>query len=99
MVTDVPDDDLPATGADTLRRGLRVLARGMRYVIAGTLIGLGLTTVSGRWLGALLYEVGPNDPVTMGGVTLLLLAAALAACLVPGLRAARTRPVEAIADE
>jgi ABC-type antimicrobial peptide transport system permease subunit len=71
----------------------------MRYVIAGTLVGLGLTVVSGRWLGSLLYEVGPNDPLTLGGVTAVLLIAALAACLVPGLQAARIRPVEAMAEE
>jgi putative ABC transport system permease protein len=76
-----------------------VLARGMRYVFAGTLVGLGITTVSGRWLGSLLYDVGANDPVTTLSVTAMLLAAALAACLVPGLRAARIRPVEAMAEE
>jgi len=76
-----------------------VLARGMRYVIAGTLAGLGLTVVSGRWLGSLLYEVGPNDPLTMASVTAMLLIAALAACLVPGMQAARIRPVEAMAEE
>jgi ABC-type lipoprotein release transport system permease subunit len=68
-------------------------------VVAGTVVGLVLTAVSGRWLGALLYGVGPNDPITMGGVTIMLLAAALAACLIPGVRAARIRPVEAMAEE
>jgi ABC-type antimicrobial peptide transport system permease subunit len=68
-------------------------------VIAGTLVGLGLTVVSGRWLGSLLYEVGPNDPITMAGVIVMLLIAALAACLVPGLQAARIRPIEAMAEE
>jgi hypothetical protein len=58
-----------------------------------------LTVVSGRWLGSLLYEVGPNDPLTMGGITALLLIAALAACLLPGIQAARIRPLEAIAEE
>jgi ABC-type antimicrobial peptide transport system permease subunit len=76
-----------------------VLARGMRYVMAGILVGLGLTAVSGRWLGSLLFEVGPNDPLTLGGVTAVLLIAALAACLVPGFQAARIRPIEAMAEE
>jgi ABC-type antimicrobial peptide transport system permease subunit len=67
--------------------------------MAGTLVGLGLTAVSGRWLGSLLYGVGPNDPLTIGGVTAMLLIAALAACIVPGLQAARIRPVEAMAEE
>jgi predicted lysophospholipase L1 biosynthesis ABC-type transport system permease subunit len=76
-----------------------VLARGMRYVMAGILAGLGLTVVSGHWLGSLLYEVGPNDPLTSIGVTAVLLVAALAACVLPGLQAARIRPVEAMAEE
>jgi putative ABC transport system permease protein len=88
-----------ALGAEPRTILRMVLARGMRYVIAGTLVGLGLTAVSGRWLGSLLYGVGPNDPLTIGGVTAMLLIAALAACLVPGLQAARIRPVEAMAEE
>jgi predicted permease len=76
-----------------------VLARGMRYVIAGTLAGLALTVISGRWLGSLLYDVGANDPLTTLGVTAMLAIAALVACLIPGLRAARIRPIEALAEE
>jgi predicted permease len=88
-----------ALGAEPSAILRMVLARGMRYVLAGTLVGLALTVVSGRWLGSLLYEVGPNDPLTMGGITALLLIAALAACLLPGIQAARIRPLEAIAEE
>jgi hypothetical protein len=88
-----------ALGAEPRTILRMVLARGMRYVMAGTLVGLALTVVSGRWLGSLLYEVGPNDPLTLGGVTVVLLIAALAACLLPGLQAARIRPVEAMAEE
>ena len=88
-----------ALGAEPRAILRMVLARGMRYVIAGTLVGLVLTVVSGRWLGSLLYEVGPNDPLTTGGITSVLLIAALLACLLPGLQAARIRPVEAIAEE
>jgi predicted permease len=88
-----------ALGAEPRTILRMVLARGMRYVMAGTLVGLGLTVVSGRWLGSLLYEVGPNDPLTLGGVTAVLLVAALAACLLPGLQASRIRPVEAMAEE
>jgi ABC-type antimicrobial peptide transport system permease subunit len=88
-----------ALGAEPRAILRMVLARGMRYVLAGTVVGLVLTAVSGRWLGSLLFEVGPNDPLTIGGVTATLLLAALAACLVPGLQAGRIRPVEAMAEE
>src|SRR5437763_12630248 len=64
MVAGVPDDDLPATGADTLRRGLRVLARGIRdeprmfgLAVAGSaLYGAG-TAGSGWLLGRLTQRV------------------------------------------
>jgi predicted permease len=88
-----------ALGAEPLAILRMVLARGMLYVIAGTLVGLALTVVSGRWLGALLYDVGANDPLTTLGITAVLLCAALVACVVPGLQAARIRPIEAIAEE
>ena len=88
-----------ALGAEPRAILRMILARGMRYVVAGTLVGLGLTVVSGRWLGSLLYHVGANDPLTTMGITAMLLLAALSACLVPGLQAARIRPVEAIAEE
>jgi ABC-type lipoprotein release transport system permease subunit len=35
----------------------------------------------------------------MGGITAVLLLAALAACLFPGIQAARIRPLDAIAEE
>jgi ATP-binding cassette, subfamily B, bacterial len=60
----MPDDDLPATGADTLRRGGRVLARGIRdeprmfgLAVAGSaLYGAG-TAGSGWLLGRLTQSV------------------------------------------
>jgi len=62
-------------------------------------VGLGLAMLVGRWLSALLYGVTPRDPVTTAAVALLLLGAALVACLLPGIRAARIRPMEAIVAE
>src|SRR5919206_33181 len=63
----MPEEDLPATGAETLRRGLRVLARGIRdeprmfaLAVAGSaLYGAG-TAGSGWLLGRLTQSVlGP----------------------------------------
>src|SRR5919199_3205602 len=60
----MPEEDLPATGAETLRRGLRVLARGIRdeprmfaLAVAGSaLYGTG-TAGSGWLLGRLTQSV------------------------------------------
>jgi predicted permease len=75
-----------------------VIARGMRYVLLGTLAGLVMTLLEGRWLRALLFGVRPGDPRVLVAATVLLLLAAFVACLLPGLRAARIAPVEAIAE-
>lgn len=76
-----------------------IVARGMRYVVRGTLVGLGLALVAGRWLSSLLFGVTPRDPGTFAAVTAVLLVSAMLACLLPGVRAGRIRPVEAIAEE
>jgi ABC-type antimicrobial peptide transport system permease subunit len=44
----------------------------------------------------LFVGVSPVDPVSLGPTVMLLLAAALAAAIVPALRAARIDPVRAL---
>lgn len=76
-----------------------VLSRGLRYAAIGTTIGLVIALLQGRWLASMLYGVRPNDPLTMVGAVILLLLIASVACLIPGLRAARIRPVEALSGD
>jgi putative ABC transport system permease protein len=76
-----------------------IVARGMRYALAGTALGLGLAALQMRWLRALLFHVAPSDPLAvLGGAGVLLLAGFLA-CWVPGRRAGRIRALEAISTE
>ena len=49
-----------------------------------------------RFFRALLYGISPADPFTLTAVILLLLATALAACLVPARRAMKVDPVAAL---
>jgi ABC-type lipoprotein release transport system permease subunit len=56
---------------------------------------LGLT----RLLKSFLFEVTPTDPVTFGGVALVLAGAAFIACCFPARRAARIDPISALRDE
>jgi putative ABC transport system permease protein len=76
-----------------------VVGRGMCYAAVGTAIGVGLSAVEGRWLASLLFGVGAMDPLTTLAAVGLLLLAALAACWLPGLRAARVSPIEVLGAE
>ncbi len=88
-----------ALGAEPGAVTRMIVARGMRYALLGSAIGLGVAAVSARWLRTLLFEVAPGDPATLAGAGALLLLSAFLACLLPGRRAARIHPVEAIASE
>ncbi len=73
-----------------------VVKEGMRLAAAGIGIGLAGALVFTRFLGSLLFEVTPTDPVTLVGVALLLAMVALLACWVPARRAARVDPMVAL---
>jgi predicted permease len=76
-----------------------VLRQAAWMLVAGLGIGLGVAYVASRGLGSFLYEVKPNDPWTLGAVTLLLLLSGLAAAYWPARRAARVDPMEALRTE
>ena len=47
-------------------------------------------------MASLLYGITPRDPVTFLVVILVLSGVALAACLIPALRASRVDPIQAL---
>jgi len=65
----------------------------------GLLVGLGGGMLLARFVRALLYEVTPYDVVSISLPVLILLAAALAAAIMPARRAARVDPIEALRYE
>jgi len=87
---------LGATGSQVL--GL-VLRRGLLLAGLGAAAGLALALAFGRVVASLLHGVRPWDPVTFFAVSAVVLAASLAACLVPALRAARLDPIETLRAE
>jgi predicted permease len=85
-----------ALGASTSE----VLGLVARDAIRLAVIGVGLGTAGAfaltRLLESQLYGVAPLDPFAFAGAAALLAAVALAAALLPALRAARTDPMEAL---
>jgi ABC-type antimicrobial peptide transport system permease subunit len=75
-----------------LREGLMLFGAGLGIGIAAS---VGLT----RLVSGFLYGVPAIDPVTYAMVPCLLLVGTVAACLVPGLRAAGIDPMSALRCE
>lgn len=73
-----------------------VVANGAKLVGAGLCIGLLDSALFTRLLSGVLFGVNAADPVTFGGVSVVLAGVALLACGVPGLRAARVDPLTAL---
>ena len=87
---------LGAQKGDVLRL---VVGGGMRLTALGVLIGVSGAFALTRLLGNLLYGVGSFDPITFGGVAILLGAIALLACWIPAQRAAGLNPLVALREE
>src|SRR5207248_1952515 len=75
----------------------RVTAQLRRAVAGvGVAIGVLLALWGGKSLSAMLFGVGPRDPLVLGAASVFLLAVALAAALAPALRAMRIDPTIAM---
>ena len=82
-----------ALGAGRYQVIAMVLRDGFILAGMGLFIGLGTAALVARWGASLLYGVRALDPVTFILVPILILAAALAACVLPAWKAARIDPV------
>lgn len=88
-----------ALGAQT-RSILRLfLSRASTLVLAGVGAGLVGSLVLTRTLESLLFEIRPNDPATLLGVSVLLAGVAPAATWIPARCASRIEPAKTVRAE
>jgi putative ABC transport system permease protein len=88
-----------ALGANRPQVLRMIVGSGMGLVVIGLLLGTGAALALTRLIGTLLYGVTPSDPLTYSVAALTLAVAALMACLMPALRAARIDPAVTLRNE
>jgi ABC-type antimicrobial peptide transport system permease subunit len=87
---------LGATRRDVLAL---VVGHGLLLTVIGIAIGLAASYVVTKSMTALLFQVSPHDPWTFAAIVPLLGIVALAASVLPGLRATRVSPIQALRYE
>lgn len=88
-----------ALGAESRDVLAMIVREGMMLAGVGLLIGLSGIYFVGRTMKSLLYEVSAIDPVAVGCVAAVLLAAAALACYLPARRATRVDAMVALRYE
>jgi putative ABC transport system permease protein len=88
-----------ALGATDRQVTREVVRSGMRDAGLGAVAGLALGWLITRQLSALLYQVGPGDPLVLGGAAALFLGIALIACWIPARRAIKADPALVLRGE
>jgi predicted permease len=76
-----------------------IVRSGIASALVGVALGLGIVVVVAGKLGALLYQTSPRDPVVLLAAGVVVVVVALGASVVPGLRATKVDPMEALRAE
>ncbi len=76
-----------------------VVRQGMKLTVVGLGVGLVAAFLITRLVASLLFGVSATDPVTFGGVALILGVIGSLACYLPARRATRVDPLEALRIE
>jgi ABC-type antimicrobial peptide transport system permease subunit len=88
-----------ALGAERSRLLGLVIRQGMAPVLLGLAAGVVVALLLGGAIRGLLFEVQPADPLTIAGVSVVLLVVGALACFIPARRAAGTDAVAALRFE
>jgi putative ABC transport system permease protein len=76
-----------------------VLGDGLRLAVVGVVVGFALALAGTRVLNTFLFGTSPTDALTYATAAALLVSVAVAASVVPALRASRVDPLVALRDE
>ncbi len=76
-----------------------VLREALVLVVIGLVVGVLASLALTKTAASLLYELKPNDPLTIATATIVLMMVALLAGYLPARRAARVDPMIALRDE
>ncbi len=76
-----------------------VLRDSLLVTVVGVAAGAAASLGFGRIAGNLLYQISPNDLFSLAAATVLMIAVAAIAALLPSLRAARVDPADALKAE
>jgi putative ABC transport system permease protein len=76
-----------------------ILRSGLRLVLIGLLLGTPAAIATGTWIGSVLFQVSPADPVTLITSAGILVFVSLVACGIPARRATRIDPMVALRTE
>jgi ABC-type antimicrobial peptide transport system permease subunit len=83
-------------GADSARVQRMVLMEGGVLLGIGLVLGVIGSLLATRLIRGLLFGVTPNDPVTLGGVAVMMALIGVGACWLPARRAAKVDPAVAM---
>ncbi|MGH7665477.1 MAG: ADOP family duplicated permease [Gemmatimonadaceae bacterium] len=87
---------LGAGNGHVIRQTMR---RGVVVALAGTIVGVVLAVLTGRFLESVLFGVSLTNPAMLGAAVAIIVAAALLASYGPARRATRTDPVSVLRDQ
>jgi len=88
-----------ALGASPERLRRDVLTQALGMAGAGAAVGLVVALLGSRLLSSLLFQVSPEDPLSVIGALVVLLLVAIAAAYVPAHRATRIDPASALRSD